>query len=117
VAIQLAKAAIRSGTELLLSAAGLTKDDLAKVIIAGAFGSHLNLESAFSIGLLTAVAKNRFENVGNAAGTGARLTLICRSEREMTERIAHVTRYLELTAVPDFSSTFARALRFSRPKR
>ncbi len=116
VAIQLAKAAIRSGTELLLSATGLVKDDLAKVIIAGAFGSHLNLESALSIGLLPAVAKDRFENVGNAAGTGARLTLISRSEREMTERIARATRYLELTAEPDFSRTFARALRFSRPK-
>jgi uncharacterized 2Fe-2S/4Fe-4S cluster protein (DUF4445 family) len=113
VAIQLAKAAIRSGTELLLSAAGLTKDDLDKIIIAGAFGTHLNLESALSIGLLPSIPLDKFESVGNAAGTGARLALISRSEREMAERIAEATQYLELTAVPQFSSTFARALSFS----
>ncbi|MBI5250287.1 MAG: DUF4445 domain-containing protein [Desulfomonile tiedjei] len=112
VAIQLAKAAIRSGTELLLSAAGLAKDDLARVLIAGAFGTRLNLESALSIGLLPSVPIERFENVGNAAGTGARLALISLPERKMAERIARATRYLELTAVPEFSATFARSLNF-----
>ncbi len=87
VAIQLAKAAIRTGMELLLSAAGLNKEDIAQVVVAGAFGSHINIESAITIGMLQDIPAERFHSVGNAAGTGERLALISLSERKMAERI------------------------------
>lgn len=111
-AIQLAKAAIRSGIELLLAAAGLTAQDLAGVRIAGAFGSSLDVQRAIHIGLVPALPPQRFHNVGNAAGSGARLALISRVERTMAERIARATRYLELTSEAAFHATFARCLTF-----
>jgi len=117
VAIQLAKAAIRAGMEILLSVAGLKKEDIERVHIAGAFGSHINVASAVAIGLLPDLPAERFHSVGNAAGTGARLALISMAERKMAERIAEMTHYVELTAEPLFAGTFARELKFARRPR
>ena len=113
VAIQLAKAAIASGIQLLLAAGDMTKNDLAQVVVAGAFGARINLESAMSIGMVPELPIQKFISVGNAAGTGARLALVSKTERALAERIAQGTQYLELTAVPAFSATFARALKLS----
>lgn len=44
--IQLAKGAIRAGTELLLQAAGARFGDLDQVVVAGAFGTYLDVRSA-----------------------------------------------------------------------
>lgn len=113
VAIQLAKSAIASGIQLLLAAGGVTKDDLAQVIVAGAFGSRIDLESAMAVGMVPDLPVEKFVSAGNAAGSGARLMLISRAERTLAERIAQGTKYLELTTVPAFSGTFARALKLS----
>jgi len=114
--IQLVKAAIASGVELLLRSAGLKIEEIEKVVVAGAFGTHLRLESAVAIGLLPGLPLERFQQVGNAAGTGARMALVSLVERRLAEKIARRVKYLELTANPEFSGTFARALRFSRIK-
>lgn len=113
VAIQLAKAAISTGTGLLLAEAGLKKDDVDKIIIAGAFGSNINVESAVFLGLLPNLSQERFQNAGNAAGTGARLMLLSTRERDLAEKIAKTVGYLELAAHPKFSQTFAKALEFA----
>ena len=44
--LQLAKAAIRMGIEALLDAAGLKDEDIQQVIVAGAFGTFIDVESA-----------------------------------------------------------------------
>ena len=54
--IQLARGAIRAGTALLLEAAGLDAADLDEVIVAGAFGTYLDLRSAVRVGLLPAIS-------------------------------------------------------------
>ncbi len=113
VAIQLAKAAIKTGTQLLLSHNSLTEADIDRVVIAGAFGSGINLESAISIGLLPNLPFERFFNVGNAAGVGARLFLISIPERESAENIARQVQYLELATHPKFAETFTESLEFT----
>ncbi|MBC7341927.1 MAG: DUF4445 domain-containing protein [Clostridia bacterium] len=110
--IQLAKAAIAAGTKLLLEAAGLGPDSISKVIVAGAFGTHLRLESAIAIGMLPDLPRERFRQVGNAAGTGARLLLISQAERRRAEQIAREDQYLELMLVPSFNDTFISELSF-----
>jgi uncharacterized 2Fe-2S/4Fe-4S cluster protein (DUF4445 family) len=47
--------------------------------------------------------------VGNAAGTGARLALISKSEREKAKQIARQDGYIELAKVSDFSRKFVEA--------
>jgi uncharacterized 2Fe-2S/4Fe-4S cluster protein (DUF4445 family) len=110
--IQLARGAIRAGTALLLEAAGLEPDDLSEVIVAGAFGTYLDLRSAVRVGLLPAIALERFRQVGNAAGAGARRLLLSRAARAEAAAIAARAQYLELTTHPAFAERFAEAMRF-----
>jgi len=107
--LQLAKAAIRLGIQALVEAEGLSEDDLEQVIIAGAFGTFIDVESAITIGMLPDLPLERFKQVGNAAGTGARLVLISKIEREKAEQIAQRDGYIELAKVPNFNRKFAEA--------
>jgi MFS family permease len=74
--LQLAKGAIRSGIQLLLAANGHSEDELDRIIIAGAFGTYIDVASAITIGMLPDLPLECFAQVGNAAGIGARLALI-----------------------------------------
>ncbi len=111
--IQLAKGAIRTGLEILLKEAGLPSwqavDDF---IIAGAFGAYINIESAIRIGMFPALPAERFHQVGNAAGSGARQMLLSLTRRQMAAQIARNIEYIELSAHPDFTSLFSRSLFF-----
>jgi len=107
--LQLAKAAIRLGIQVLVDAAGLQENDIEKVIISGAFGTYIEVKSAITIGMLPELPLERFIQVGNAAGTGARLALISKSEREKAKQIAHQAGYIELAKVSDFSRKYVNA--------
>jgi uncharacterized 2Fe-2S/4Fe-4S cluster protein (DUF4445 family) len=111
--IQLAKAAIEAGIGLVLAKEGVDREQLSEVLVAGAFGSHLNPRSAVSIGMLPNLPLERIRQVGNAAGTGAIHALVSLSERRLAEDLACRARRLELTSCPDFSTAFAHALRFT----
>lgn len=110
--IQLAKGAIRAGTQLLLEAAGVDADELDEVIVAGAFGTYLDVRSAIRIGLLPAIAPGRVRQVGNAAGAGARQLLVSRAARAAAREVAARVHYLELTTHPAFADRFAEATAF-----
>jgi uncharacterized 2Fe-2S/4Fe-4S cluster protein (DUF4445 family) len=107
--LQLAKAAIRLGIRALAEAEGLVEESIEEVIIAGAFGTFIDVESALTIGMLPRLPLGRFKQVGNAAGTGARLALISRSQRNKAQQIAARDRYIELAGIPDFNRKFAEA--------
>jgi uncharacterized 2Fe-2S/4Fe-4S cluster protein (DUF4445 family) len=109
--IQLVKAAIRAGASILLKQAGLTEADVQEIIIAGAFGAYLDVQSGMDIGLFPRLEKSRFRQFGNAAGAGARMALLSVRERARATEIARQVEYIELTAVPEFEREFARALR------
>ena len=106
--IQLAKAAIRTGIDLLLQKANLDAESLDSVIIAGAFGTYLNLESAVRIGLLPALPPERFRQVGNAAGTGAREMLLSLNKRREARKIAGKCEFVELNSQVDFKHVFMK---------
>jgi uncharacterized 2Fe-2S/4Fe-4S cluster protein (DUF4445 family) len=110
--IQLAKGAIRAGTELLLRAAGIEATELDEVVVAGAFGTYLDLRSAIRVGLLPDLPAERFRQVGNAAGAGAQQLLISRERRGLAVELAGRARYLELTTHPEFAEHFVAAMRF-----
>jgi uncharacterized 2Fe-2S/4Fe-4S cluster protein (DUF4445 family) len=108
--LQLAKGAIRCGIETLLQDAGITAGDLRRVIIAGAFGTYIDIESAMTIGLLPKLPLDRVSQVGNAAGTGARLALLSCTHRRQARELAQRVRYLELARSPRFMRNFAEAM-------
>jgi uncharacterized 2Fe-2S/4Fe-4S cluster protein (DUF4445 family) len=108
--IQLAKAAIRVGIDTLLEQAGVQGQDIDEFVIAGAFGSYINVSSAVAIGMFPHLPLERFRQVGNAAGTGARQSLISTSQRSLAAEIARRVTYVELTGHPDFQKRFLRQM-------
>jgi uncharacterized 2Fe-2S/4Fe-4S cluster protein (DUF4445 family) len=108
--IQLAKSAIRAGIEILLREAHLTPQEVGRFVVAGAFGAYLDLENALAIGMFPDLPRDRFHQVGNAAGAGARHMLISQAQRQRaTELVEHVT-YVELTTHPDFNDLYVEAM-------
>jgi uncharacterized 2Fe-2S/4Fe-4S cluster protein (DUF4445 family) len=107
--LQLAKAAIRTGIQVLLEANGCAEDEIKQVIIAGAFGTYINVASAVTIGMLPSLPLNRFRQAGNAAGMGAKLALISLKSRAEAQTIASRVNYIELASAPNFESTFIQA--------
>lgn len=108
--IQLAKGAIRAGVDVLLNEAGIGYEDLDEFIVAGAFGTYLDLKSATSIGMFPPLPLNRFRQVGNAAGAGARQMLISQSRRRVAEALIDRVHYIELTAHPSFTDIYMDAM-------
>jgi len=108
--IQLAKGAVRAGAEVLLEKAGIQAADLDQVIIAGAFGTYLDLDSAIAIGMLPRTERTRYQQIGNAAGTGARRMLVSLDQREIAESIARHVEFVELAKHPSFTKIYSQAL-------
>lgn len=109
--LQLAKGAIRTGIDVLLSRHGLSERDLDEIIIAGAFGTYLDVNSAITIGMLPKIPLSIVRQVGNAAGIGAKLALISEEKREEAKHLAEKIHYVELAGDPDFMKMFANAMR------
>ena len=83
-----------------------------EVIVAGAFGSYLNLDSALDIGLLPRLPNASYAQVGNAAGVGAKAALLSLRERQRAREVARRTGYIELTTFPSFQRRFAHSMLF-----
>ncbi len=107
--LQLAKAAIRTGIQVLLEANDCLEDEIKQVIIAGAFGTYIDVASAVAIGMLPSLPLDRFWQAGNAAGMGAKLALISGRAWAEAQTIASGVNYIELANAPNFEQTFMQA--------
>jgi uncharacterized 2Fe-2S/4Fe-4S cluster protein (DUF4445 family) len=105
--IQLAKAAIQTGIEVLLKENGVAAADIESVIIAGAFGTYIDVANAVAIGMLPALPPERFRQVGNAAGAGARRLLLSKPLRLEARDLQARVRFIELAQYPGFAKRFA----------
>jgi uncharacterized 2Fe-2S/4Fe-4S cluster protein (DUF4445 family) len=113
--IQLAKAAIRAGIEVLLMEAELEQQDVERVVVAGAFGTYLDVGSALAIGMFPPLPRRRFEQIGNAAGMGAKMSLLSGRHRESAGTLAGSIEYVELAADPRFTEAYTSALMLPEP--
>ncbi|MGE0118966.1 MAG: ASKHA domain-containing protein [Dongiaceae bacterium] len=107
-AIQLAKAALYAGARLLMDRMGV--DQVDRITLAGAFGSHIDVKYAMVLGMIPDCDLAKVTSAGNAAGTGARIALLNLAARD---EIAHVVRSVEKveTAVePLFQQHFVEAM-------
>ncbi len=110
--IQLAKGAIQAGINILLEVTGTKHAEVEEVIIAGAFGSFLNVRNAIAMGLFPELPNARYRQVGNAAALGAKWILVSKAARVRAQSIAAETQYHELTIYPKFSRKFALGMLF-----
>jgi len=105
-----AKAAMYAGCQTLTKSVGLSCSDFDQVIIAGAFGSSLNIEKAITIGLLPDIPRDRFIFVGNGSLLGARLTSFSTDMLDDARRVARMMTNYELSENVDFMNNYVAAL-------
>lgn len=110
--LQLAKAAIAAGIEILLKEKAFEYKDVTGVLLAGGFGSFLNKESAAKIGLIPKELLPVTEAVGNAAGEGAVFAAISNDARNHLLEIRSEMHYLELSMHPAFSNLYMECISF-----
>ncbi|GAI82514.1 unnamed protein product, partial [marine sediment metagenome] len=105
-----AKAAMYAGCQTLVKSVGLTCSKLEQVIIAGAFGSNIDIEKAITIGLLPDLPLDRFIFIGNGSLLGARLTSFSTDILKDGERVAKMMTNFELSENTDFMNNYIAAL-------
>jgi len=108
--IQLAKAAIRSGIEMLLKTAGITYEMIELFLVAGAFGTYLDVGNAVGIGMFPRISLECYRQVGNAAGVGAKQMLLSKSHRALAERLGDHIQYVELAGTREYPGIFMHGI-------
>lgn len=110
--VQLAKAAIRAGIELLAQTMSIAIEDIHNVFLAGAFGNYLTPSSACRIGMIPNSLLDRIVPIGNAAGEGAKLCALSEEDFRYSQSLAKETEFLELASLPQFQACFVDSLEF-----
>ena len=105
-----AKAAMYAGCQTLSKSVGFSCSDFEQVIIAGAFGSNINIEKAITIGLLPDLPVDKFIFIGNGSLLGARLTSFSTDLLDDARRVAQMMTNLELSENAKFMNNYVAAL-------
>ena len=108
--LQLAKAALRAGAEILLRRYGVAEPE--GIILAGAFGTYIDKHHALAIGMLPDCDPEIVTSVGNAAGDGARFALINLVKRREAAWVAQKVEFVELATDADFQKEYVQAMYF-----
>ncbi|MBA4373120.1 MAG: ferredoxin [Thermodesulfovibrio sp.] len=113
-ALQLAKGALYAGVKLMMQKMGIKNID--RVELAGAFGSHIDREASLCLGLFPDVPIEKVVVVGNAAGDGARMTLLNKSKRIEADERARWVEFVEIATEPTFEKEFMQAMHIPHMK-
>jgi len=105
-----AKGAIYSGCQTLLEEVGLKIADLDRIVLAGGFGSHIDVEMAMTIGLLPQIDPDKITYIGNGSLLGARMCAVTnRIRKDVVDVMRKMTNF-ELSETPSFMSHYVAAL-------
>jgi uncharacterized 2Fe-2S/4Fe-4S cluster protein (DUF4445 family) len=107
-AIQMAKAALYAGVQLLMDKLEITHVD--RIRLAGAFGSHIDMKYAMVLGLIPDCDLAKVQSAGNAAGTGARIALLNKAARDEIEAVVRRIEKIETAVEPKFQQHFVEAM-------
>ncbi len=107
-AIQLAKAALCAGVQLLMKERGVDRVD--RVRFAGAFGAQIDARYAMVLGMVPDCDLDAVSSAGNAAGTGARIALLDRKARPLIEAQVRSVEKIETATRPDFQDLYVAAM-------
>ena len=110
--LQFAKGAIAGGIEVVMRELGVATEELIAIYLAGSFGNYINPQSARIIGLVPPVPVERIKAVGNAAGEGAKMSLLSFRERQVARALPDIVEYHELSGRGDFNDSFLAVLQF-----
>ena len=107
-AVQLAKAALYAGVQLLMERFGIAR--VARIRLAGAFGTHIDVKYAMVLGLIPDCDLDQVSSAGNAAGTGARIALLDRTARAQIESRVRQVEKIETAVAAQFQNQFVAAM-------
>ena len=110
--IQLAKAAIAAGIQVLLHFAGINESDVKLLALAGGFGSYMDLESAAKIGLFPKSLLSAAKSFGNTSGEGAAMVLDIKDAQVRLKKIRDKCEYIELSTMTFFNDKFIDEMAF-----
>ena len=110
--VQLAKGAIGAGIQLMMQKMESKPEELDRIIVAGAFGSYIDKNSAVTIGLLPDIDRDRIESAGNTAGAGTLMAVASSEEAVRVQNIPEKLTHIELANEPDFQHTYLKAMGF-----
>ncbi len=113
-ALQLAKGALYTGAKLMMKRLGIEKLD--RVVLAGAFGSHIDREASLTLGMFPDCPIDKVYAVGNAAGDGARMALLNKGKRVEADERARWVEFLEIATDPAFEKEFMQAMHIPHMK-
>ncbi len=107
-AVQLAKAALRAGIDLLREHGGV--DEVPDIRLAGAFGAHIDPVRAMVLGLVPDTPTGGVRAAGNASGVGAVRMLLSGAQRLEIERLVRSVVKIETATEPRFQELFVAAM-------
>ena len=113
---QRAKGAIATGFELLCAEAGIAVDQIAEVLIGGAFGRTLNIENAIAIGMLPPVSPTRVRLLGNSALNGCQDLVVSPQACKSLDSLRTLCTVINMSSLPQFEDAFIEHL-YLRPCR
>jgi uncharacterized 2Fe-2S/4Fe-4S cluster protein (DUF4445 family) len=105
-----AKGAIYSGCMTLLAEVGMGIDDLQRIILAGGFGSYVDLEKAMTIGLLPEIDPDRVTFVGNGSLMGAKMSALTNRIRQDVVEVTRKMTNFELSETASYMDNYVAAL-------
>jgi uncharacterized 2Fe-2S/4Fe-4S cluster protein (DUF4445 family) len=105
-----AKGAIYSGCMTLLEEVGLSMDMVEHIILAGGFGSYIDLEKAMVLGLLPEVDPERVTFIGNGSLMGARMSSLTNRIRQDVVSVTQKMTNFELSETPSYMDNYIAAM-------
>lgn len=110
--LQLAKAAVAGGVEVLLDRHGIKAGDLSRVCLAGGFGNYIDPKSAMVLGMLPEISPERLHCLGNTSLAGASMAAVDPEERRELRSCAEKSEYIELSGLREFTEAFTDNMTF-----
>ncbi|OQY58499.1 MAG: ferredoxin [Desulfobacteraceae bacterium 4572_88] len=105
-----AKGAIYSGCQTLLEEVGMSIHDIERIILAGGFGSYVDLEKATVIGLLPEIDPDKVTFIGNGSLMGAKMSSLSNHIRHDVVEVTRKMTNFELSETPSYMNNYVAAL-------
>ncbi|MBS3811408.1 MAG: DUF4445 domain-containing protein [Halanaerobiales bacterium] len=110
--VQLAKGAIAAGIKILLKEMDLEDEEVNRVFIAGGFGNYINPDNACFIKIIPECLKDKIIQIGNGAGTGAKIYLLNKKAKNRAVKIKERVKYIELSVNQEFQNEYINSMNF-----
>ncbi len=105
-----AKGAVYSGCQTLLEEVGLSINDIEHVILAGGFGSYIDLEKAMTIGFIPETDPDKVTFIGNGSLMGAKMSSLTNRLRKDVGEVTNTMTNFELADTPSYMDHYIAAL-------